>query len=247
MLGLRPLIERQSDAPYADVKYEIVFHEKVLKALGDAGLMASIEEFIVQYDKLLASSNYFRKGTFDYYNADQIAKSLASQGFFDAEHTVNLYSSGKHVEIKDQKQLMKIIEDEKRAILGNPELRRKFDKVQAKLEGNTDLREFYHYLQGNLAILSKMDNIEAFRQDVIRSYIKANEDSFKDLVQTIEAVDQRRKEILEEARRQTTEWDKVLEEFNDRFHVPFDLIASNKYPVMLGQEDKPILSFRYHG
>jgi uncharacterized protein YnzC (UPF0291/DUF896 family) len=246
VLGLRPLIERQSDAPYADVKYDTVFHEKVLKALDDAGLMASIEEFIVQYNKLLASSNYFRKGTFDYYNAGQIAKSLASQGFFDAEHTVNLYASGKPVEIKNQKQLMKVIEDEKRLILDNPELLKKFDKVQAKLEGNTDLREFYHYLQGNLTILFKMDNIEAFRQDVIRSYIKENEDTFKDLVQTIEAVDQRRKEIIEEARRQTTEWDKVLEEFNDRFHVPFDLIASNKYPVMLGQEDKPILSFRYH-
>jgi hypothetical protein len=244
--GLQPLIERQEDAPYADVKYEIVFHEKVVKALEDADLMASIEEFIGLYNKLLAASNYFRKGTFDYYNAGQIAKTLASQGFFDAEHTVNLYASGVPVEVKDQKQLMGIIEDEKRAILDNPELQKKFDKVQKKLEGNTDLRDFYHYLQGNVAVLSKMDNIEAFRQDVLRSYIKANQESFNNLIHEIEAVDQRRKEIIEEARRQTTEWDKVLEEFNERFHVPFELIASNKFPVMLGQEDRPILSFKYH-
>src|SRR3546814_4131365 len=134
--------------------------------------MASIEEFIALYNKLLAASNYFRKGTFDYYNAGQIAKTLASQGFFDAEHTVNLYASGVPVEVKDQKQLMKIIEDEKSAILTDPELQKKFDKVQKKLEANTDLRDFCHYLQDNVAVLSKMDNVEAFRQDVLRSYIK---------------------------------------------------------------------------
>jgi hypothetical protein len=246
VLGLQPLVERQPDAPYADVKYEIVFHEKVVKALEDADLMASIEEFIGLYNKLLAASNYFRKGTFDYYNAGQIATTLKNQGFFGADHTVNLYASGVAVEVKDEKQLLKIIEDEKSEILNNPELQKKFDKVQKKLNANSDLRDFCHYLQDNVAILSKMDNIEAFRQDVLRSYIKSNEDSFKNLINTIREVDQRRKAIIEEARRQTTEWDKVLEEFNERFHVPFELMASNKFPVMLGQEDKPILSFKYH-
>lgn len=244
--ALAPLIERQADAPFADIKYEVVFHEKVLKALEDADLMASIEEFITLYNKLLSASNYFRKGTFDYYNAGTIAKTLATQGFFEAEHTVNLYASGVAVEIKDQQQLMQIIEDEKKAILDNPALQMKFDKVQKKLERNDDLREFYQYLQGNVAVLSKMDNIEAFRQDVLRSYIKVNQESFNNLIREVEAVDQRRKEIIEEARKQTTEWDKVLEEFNERFHVPFELIASNKYPVMLGQEARPILSFKYH-
>jgi len=246
VLGLQPLVDRQADAPYADVKYDIVFHDKVVKALEDADLMASIKDFIVLYNDLLSASNYFRKGTFDYYNAGQIAKTLAAQGFFNAEHTVNLYASGVAVEVKDQNQLMKIIEDEKSAILTDPELQKKFDNVQKKLEGNNDLREFYHYLQANVAVLSKMDNIEAFRQDVIRSYIKVNEELFNELVKTIGEVDQRRKEIIKEARRQTTEWDKVLTEFNERFHVPFNLIAKNKYPVMLGQEDKPILSFKYH-
>lgn len=78
VLGLYPLVERQPDAPFANVKYEIVFHDKVLKALEDEDLKASIGDFIVQYNKLLAASNYFRKGTFDYYNAGQIAKTLAS-------------------------------------------------------------------------------------------------------------------------------------------------------------------------
>jgi hypothetical protein len=246
VLGLEPLIARQSDAPYADVKYDIVFHDRVLTALQDQDLMKAINEFIVKYNELLANSNYFRRGTFDYYNAGQIAKTLASQGFFAAEHTVNLYHSGEAVEVKSQKQLMEIIENEKQAILTDAELRKRFDNVQTKLQGQTDLRDFCHYLQNNEAILSKMDNIEAFRQDVLRSYLKEAESTYIELVTTINNVDKRRKEIVELARQQQTEWDKVLQEFNERFHVPFELIASNKFPVMLGQETKPMLAFKYH-
>ncbi|WP_439469737.1 hypothetical protein [Blastomonas fulva] len=245
-LGLVRVIERQEDAPFADVDYDIVFNDKVLKALDDADLMAAIREFIARYNELLANSNYFRQGTFDYYNAGEIAKTLDKQGFFNAEHTVNLYASGVPVEVKNQKQLMAIIEDEKKAILTEPELAKRFEIVQKKLAANEDLREFQRYLQSHEAVLSKMDNIEAFRQDVLRSYLKANQAEYLDYTNTIESVDVRRKEIIELARQQTTDWDKVLTIFNERFFVPFELSATNKLPVILGQVEKPVLSFKYN-
>ena len=80
----------------------------------------------------------------------------------------------------------------------------------------------------------------------INGYLKEAESAYTDLVKTIKEVDTRRKEIVALARQEQTEWDKVLTEFNDRFHVPFELIASNKFPVMLGQETKPMLAFKYH-
>ena len=244
-ISLQPLIARQEDAPFADVKYDIVFNDKVVKVLDDADLQAKIREFIARYNELLEASNYFRNGTFDYYNAEEISKSLAKQGFFDTEHTVNLYASGKPVEITSQKQLMKIIEDEKKLILSDAELQKSFDGVLKKLNANDDLRAFRQYLQNNAAVLSKMDNIEAFRQDVLRSYLKASESIFNGLMNTINSVDKRRKEIVELARQQTTEWDKVLTIFNERFHVPFKLTATNKLPVILGQVQKPLLGFKY--
>jgi len=134
VLSLQRLIERQIDAPFAGVKYDIVFNEKVVKALEDVALMTTIRDFVARYNELLAGSNYFRKGTFDYYNAGQIAKTLASQGFFNADHTVNLYASGTPVEVKNQKQLMDIIEAEKKAIITDPDLQKSFNAVQKKLE-----------------------------------------------------------------------------------------------------------------
>lgn len=242
---IRREIETQTDTPFADVPYELIFNDKVEKALSDPKLMEAIEDYIKRYNELLAASNYFRKGTFDYYNAGVIAKSLADNGFFNAEHTVTLYGGSEPVEVKNQKELEQIINAEKEAILKDAELRKRFDDVQKQLQKNTELRDFYHYLQNNEAVLSRMNNVEAFRQDVLKSYIKVNEKLYQELLETIETVDKRRGEIIEEARQQTTEWDKVINIFNERFFVPFELVAVNKYAVMLGQETRPQLGFKY--
>lgn len=245
ILRVESEIERQTEAPFANVKYDVVFNPKIEAALEDASLKKSIQDYVTRYNELLEKSNYFRRGTFDYYNAGQIAKSLADNGFFNAEHTVTLYGAGKEVIVRDQKQLQGIVEDEKQAIMADADLRKTFDEVQKKLFKNAELRSFSAYLQENEAVLSRMDNLEAFREDVVKSYIKENEGSYRDLMDTIHAAEKRRKDIVEEARKQTTEWDSVLKIFNDRFHVPFELVAKNKLPVMLGQETTPLLGFRY--
>lgn len=242
---IRREIETQTETPFADVPYDLIFNDKVEKALGDAKLMETIEDYIKRYNELLAASNYFRRGTFDYYNAGVIAKSLADNGFFNAQHTVNLYGADEPIEVKTQKQLEEIIDAEKQAIMKDAELRKRFEEVQKKLWKNNELREFASYLQNNEPVLSRMNNSEAFRQDVLKSYIKVNESLYNDLASTIESVEKRRKEIVDLARQQTTEWDKVIKIFNERFFVPFELVAVNKYAVMLGQETCPLLGFKY--
>lgn len=242
---IRREVERQTEAPFANIRYDVVFNEKVRKALEDEGLRGAIEDYVTRYNQLLAASNYFRKGTFDYYNAGQIARSLADNGFFSANHTVTLYGGGGTVEIKTQKQLEQIIAKEKEQILTDKTLRTKFDKVQRQLERNSELREFCRYLQEDEAILSRMTNLEKFREDVLKSYLKANEVAYKELVEKLEAVEVRRAEIAEAARQQATQWDSVIRTFNERFFVPFELVAANKLAVILGQETKPLLGFVY--
>ncbi len=81
----------------------------------------AIESYIKKYNELLAASTYFKKGTFNYYNANTIAKSLADNGFFDAKHTVNLNAEEK-LEITSQKQLEELIAKEKEGITNDKEL-----------------------------------------------------------------------------------------------------------------------------
>jgi hypothetical protein len=238
-------LREQKEILFANVEYEKIFDDKVLKALETKDLKSAVEGYIRRYNDLLDASTYFKKGTFDYYNAGQIAKTLADNGFFDAKHTVNLKGGGGAVEINTQKELETIIAQEKDTIIKDPALRKNFDSVSKQLEKNAELREFCHYLQNNEALLSRLDNIKKFREDIIKSYLKTHEGLYAELMVRYETAKKRRKEIEEEARKQRTQWERVIEIFNDRFFVPFKLEAKNREAVMLGYAPTVELGFTY--
>ena len=243
---IRTELEKQKDAPFAEVSYDIIFAEKVVTALEGNDIKDEVGDYIRRYNELMANSTYFKKGMFDYYNAGQIAKSLASNGFFDAKHVVTLRSaSGGVKEIATEKELEAVIAQEKEAILKDKELRKSFDALSKKLERNSELRDFCRYLQQNETLLSRMNNLPKFREDVLKSYLKVHQDHYEDLMQKYDAAAKRKKQIEDEARKQRTQWEETIAIFNDRFFVPFRLEARNRIEVMLGEDEIIDLGFTY--
>ena len=80
-------VASQKDAPFADIRYDLIFDERVLDFLDTKDFKVAIKDYVEKYNEILDASTYFSRGTFNYYNASMIAKSLASNGFFDAKHT----------------------------------------------------------------------------------------------------------------------------------------------------------------
>ena len=162
----------QKDAPFADINYDTIFDEKVLSILETKDFKTAIENYIKKYNELLAASTYFKKGTFNYYNAATIAKSLADNGFFDAKHTVSLNANEK-LEITSQKQLEELIAKEKEGISNDKDLRKKFAEIEKLMTKNVTVREFAAYLTDHEQLLPKMANIESFKEEIWKSYFKA--------------------------------------------------------------------------
>lgn len=235
----------QQDAPYAGIKYERVFDEKILTFLGTKDFKLALQDYIQKYDQLISASTYFKKGTFNYYNASTIAKNLAANGFFEAKHTVTLHGENK-VEIKNEKQLEELIQNEKETITKDKDLRTKFGEIEKQLEKNADLRSFHAYLLENDSLLPKLDNIEKFREELFKSYFKVKSDLYFDLVDSYLKTEKRKKEIEETAGKQHTQWEKVIEIFNNRFYVPFKLIPKNKIAVMLKEKTALNLGFSFN-
>jgi len=234
----------QKDAPFVDIHYDTLFDEKVLSLLGTKDFKTAIENYIKKYNELLAASTYFKKGTFNYYNAATIAKSLADNGFFDAKHTVNL-NADKKLEITSQKQLEELIAKEKEGISSDKDLRKKFAEIGKLIEKNATVRDFAAYLGDHEELLPKLANVESFKEEIWKSYFKARIELYKDLIEKYQATEKRQKEIEEEARKQRTQWESVIDIFNKRFFVPFKLTATNKVSVILGQEPMLILGFTF--
>lgn len=244
LVRIKDELVTQKDAPFADISYDRIFDEKILAFLGTKDFKTAIRDYIQKYNELLASSTYFKKGTFNYYNAATIAKSLADNGFFDAKHTVSLNAETK-TEITSEKELEELIAKEKDGISNDKELKKKFAEIEKQINKNINLRDFDAYLQQHDDILPKLENIEKFKEEIWKSYLKARFDAYLDLVEKFQAAEKRKKEIEAAAAQQRTQWESVIQIFNDRFFVPFKLTAKNRTAVILGQEPLLTLGFTF--
>jgi hypothetical protein len=244
LVRIKDELVTQKDAPFADISYDRIFDEKILAFLGTRDFKTAIREYIQKYNELLASSTYFKKGTFNYYNAATIAKSLADNGFFDAKHTVSLNAETK-TEITSEKELEELIAKEKDGISNDKELKKKFAEIEKQINKNISLRDFDAYLQQHDDILPKLENIEKFKEEIWKSYLKARFDAYLDLVEKFQAAEKRKKEIEAAAAQQRTQWESVIQIFNDRFFVPFKLTPKNRTAVILGQEPLLTLGFTF--
>jgi len=235
----------QKDAPFANISYDTIFDEKVLSLLGTTDFKTALEDYIKKYNELLAASTYFKKGTFNYYNAATIAKNLADNGFFDAKHTVNLNATETLV-ITSRKQLEELIEKEKEGISSDKVLRTKLAAIEKQLYKNVSVRNFGTYLADHEEILSQLANPESFKEEIWKSYIKVHIELYKDLLSKYRDTEKRKEEIEKVASNERTQWERVIEIFNARFFVPFDLFAKNKVSVILGQDPMLLLGFTFN-
>lgn len=245
LIRIKSELLKQKDTPFADVQYDKIFDDKVLSALGTGDFKTAIDGYVRRYNELLAASTYFKKGTFDYYNAGHIAKTLAENGFFAAKHTLNL-NAAERLEISTQKELEDVIAKEKEVIIKDKELRKKFDTIAKLLEKNVTLRDFQKYMLEHEAFLSQLANINKFKENIWKSYLKVHLDRYSDLMGKYEAAEARKKEIEEAAAKQQTQWEEVIQIFNARFLVPFKLNVKNRTAVMLGHAAMIELGFTYH-
>ena len=235
----------QTDAPFADIPYDTFFDEKVLDLLSAEDLQTSIESYVKKYNELLAASTYFRSGTFTYYNAGVIAKALANNGFFDANHSVRL-NADTSLEITSMSQLEQFIADEKEGISTDADLRERFARIDKLINRNANVRSFHAYLTEHEELLPELVNMDSFREDIWKSYLRTHIELYKDLLEEYEAMHRRKEEIEQEAARQRTQWEEVIEIFNDRFFVPFELTVTNKTQVMVGEDQALRLGFTFH-
>lgn len=247
-IALNRIRDEVSDRPESvlkDVPYDLIFDEKVQSFLETKDFKTAIDGFIKKHNELLAASTYFKKGVFNYYNAAQVAKQLADNGFFEAKHSLNL-NAGERKEITTQKELEDLISAEKDAISNDKELRKKFGEIEKLIQKNVTVREFEAYLLDHEELLTKFANMADFRQEVWKSYIDARFELYRALLDRYQAAEARRKEIEEQAKRERTQWEDVIDIFNERFFVPFRLEVSNRVDVILGQEEMLSLGFVFH-
>ncbi|WP_085529290.1 phage infection protein [Kocuria massiliensis] len=239
-------IEQLEDARFADLPHDLLFNDKVATALKGADVQAQLAAYVTRLNQLLDESTFFNRKSFNYYNATNVTKSLGANGFFAAQHSLLLHGEDEPRPITSDADLQALITEEKMRISDDAALRKKLDGVERAVHRNEDTRKFFEFIANREDLLSEFADVQNFQQEVWKSYLKAHEEAFQRVVECYKKTEVRRKEIEQQAATESTQWDKVIKIFNERFFVPFTLRAENKHRVALGQEAMLKLVFEFN-
>ena len=237
-------IDQNSFSNFTDVVYNEIFNNTAVDILSkDKDLQKEMDNYIKNLDEITKNSTFFKKN-FNHNHADSVAKNLKENHFFEADHYINVGLGLARREVKKAEDLREIIEEEKKLILNNDELKKSFEKIDKILTKNKGCLQFRNSLRKNPMIIRELNDIGSFRQKIWLDLIKNknNRPTFDDLLSSYNKSKEQLNKIIQEARREQTKWKRVVEIFNKRFSVPFRIEIDNQEDVILKSEI-PILKF----
>ena len=243
LMRLQDEVENEADESLIKVNYNLLFNEKVQNFLNTKDFKEKLENYIMIYDELISNSTFFSRGNFDHYNASNVEKSLKDNKFFIAKHSVYINQQGIKKEITSDKELEEAINIEKSKILENEDLKNAFSEIDKAIK-NKELVEFRNYILKNQYLLTKLKNIKKLKQDIWVAYLSERKDTYNDVVNTYKESREKLREIAEQAEKEITKWQSIINIFNERFYVPFNVKIDNKSDVIVGKT-VPVLKFDF--
>jgi hypothetical protein len=242
ILRVKAEVLEKSEPLFENIKYQNIFSDKVEAFLKTKDFKTKLSEYIDKYNELIDSSKFFKKGVFNHNNASTIAKNLKDNGFFKAKHSVSLNTldKAKAKLITTESELEEVIKQEKDSILKNPDLVKAFEDIDKAITKNQELKDFREYIENNPSILPELSNLDALKQNLWISYLKRNLDAYNILESDYSSGKKEIEKIVDQAKIEETDWRKVIDEFNNRFFVPFKLTVDNQEDVILKSEGPSI-------
>lgn len=231
------------DTRFADLAYAEIFNDKTIAAFRAGTLHEQLQEYMSKYQELVDNSPLLSK-KFNHTGAADVSKNLQSNGFFDANHTLNISNGSERLEVTSAKELEALVVAEKQRILGDKELSAKFDDVDKQLQKNAELKKFREYLTGHPEILAELGDFNGFRKKLWNSYFNVAQPALNLFAAAYASAKDVIAETAHQAQEEKTKWAAVVSQFNERFYVPFKLVIQNQQDVILKGET-PKVTFEF--
>lgn len=218
-----------------EFKYHDIFDDKnKVKEFVDTN-KELLQGYFDKYNEILLSSEIFKKtenGEFGTHKIKELQNTLSDDRFFLASHKLLISNQ----EITTSENLNNLIQNEIDRILESDEIKNKFDDIEKKITKNQNLKDFKEAINANKGILLKLINYEEFRKEVIFSYLNKKINEIEDLVSLYENQKEKIQKIINNSKLEQESWKKIIEIFNSRFIVPFEVGIENQDDILLKNE-----------
>ena len=226
---------------YSKIKYGKIVNADSEKILNDPDVLKQLDSYIQEYEKLITTSVVFNS-VYNHTNAETSLSALSKSGFFKAQHQILLHGRTEGI---DEKHFKQVLHEEKTRII-DKELAEEFQKIDAILSSKIATKEFRDFIFEHKEIIPELADFSAFKQKLWISYLFDNFSLFQLAILTYKNNKKKLNEIVEQAKNQISDWNNVVDQFNERFsNMPFKLAISNKEDVILKNE-LPIIYFKYN-
>ncbi len=232
---------------YKGIDYKMITDKKVINFLDMPSTKTMLRNYVSSYEKILASSEYFQEGAFDYLNAFDVQKSLEKNNFMKSNigNWVTLKKKdGTTEEVKSINELRQRYETDKNRIFETLEKQEQYRKFDDALGRNVELRGLQGWMRGHKELVPYLQNYkDAIRQIWYINFLEHKE-SYDNFVSVYESHRDELKILISASRKLETEWKKVADDFKSSFKPHFDMRIVNKEDVILKQV-RPIITLIY--
>lgn len=224
-----------------DCTYSELFNDKVMIVYGKREFLNSIEEYISSLNSLL-ENNPILNDRFTDRNAETLSKEMAKHNLFNAQHTIHL-KDGVTV-IHSLEEWNSVVNEQLDRLYSSPELSTVFQKLKKLLTSNGEVSRLRDIIVAHREIIPALRDIPALKTQTWLDCFSKLDMSFDDYYRNISQYTTQIKALYEQASAQSTRWKAVVNEFNRRFRVPFEVQIENKANFLL-KDEAPNLSFKY--
>ena len=206
-----------------------------------------LKKYSDKYNELLSSSRFFSNNgerAFGTIEASALCNSIKGDEYFQSGHKLSLKDG---TVVDSVEKLSKIIDNEIEKVFDNQEIKDIFDKIDKKLQGNQELRNFKKVIEKDKTLIAKLTNYDEFRKEVWCSFLKQVEPAVIGLVENYNAKKPDIEKIVAAANDSRGLWDDAVNEFMERFTgLPFSFSIENRGDAILSQ-DTPTIIYSYGG
>ena len=222
------------------MSYSTIFNPKTIELYQDPKFIKNILKYIEILEELVNNSGLLSKN-FDDYKAEQLGKSFAKFDLFSADHFVILKNGS---EVKSIKEWNKKFDEEIGKIESDASLKSVYNEINKLLNKNIETLALKELITTNPFLIRYFDNIEELKTTIWLNNALEFQPIIDNLLIQFEKSEKRTKEIYEIANQSRGRWEKIVNDFNNRFLVPFSIRIKNQANVLLKAE-APNIVFDY--
>lgn len=225
---------------FNDIKYIDLINEKTESIITSQTFLELIGKYVDLLNDLISNNEVLSKNFSDY-NAEELGKSFKKHDLFKNNHKIVLQNG---IEIKSLNEWNNVITEQLDKIYSTPEIGKALQDLKKKLTGNDSVRTLREIILSNKEILVYFKDVEKLKKILWVNYLNNLEKDFSVYFSKVTSFSSEIKKLYESAEKQAERWQRVVDEFNRRFRVPFEVKISNKANFLL-KDEAPNLYFTY--